>query len=562
MTAPSNSFFNVKFRRRRAWYLAFGASVVLLISATSTRADTTWDSQELTMNGNPAGSKTQWWFDSLNWSGNNPGGDPPLYLPPTKDGATTTPAVISPSTQTLPGGQGVVYNPQQQDLAHPDGDPNFTAAQGLTYPTGFGPQIVDALYIARNSTNQSVLTVKGDLTVKSSGTTGFRVGFSGSTAQALNEGKLVQLAGKVSVPTTNLDISSWEATGWGNGVYDYRGGILDVYNNLTGHGIRITHGSQANGTGGIGRIIMHNPATEGYVRTYTLTVASDRTNGDGITRGVGVVEFHFENGNTRPIQVMQNLSLNNGLDNSPQGSFPASTRSSRLSLVLDAAPTVDGNGVPQALGLIDVNSQGLLGGTIGGTGDLDGDATFNNDRVFSSADGVKDYYPRNVFTSRPTLTSQPEDNFLVSAIYNGTLYKWEVTYTGNIVWADVNAGTLASVSDTGGVDVVLKGVSSGPANSIPGDFNNNGVVDAADYVLWRKNQRTTNVLANDPYGPLVSDSQFALWRSNFGKTIGQGAGTALNSGAVPEPGAMLLVFVVLMGAATLRCCPARWCHAT
>jgi len=27
--------------------------------------------------------------------------------------------------------------------------------------------------------------------------------------------------------------------------------------------------------------------------------------------------------------------------------------------------------------------------------------------------------------------------------------------------------------------------------SIPGDFNNNGVVDAADYVVWRKGLGTT-----------------------------------------------------------------------
>jgi hypothetical protein len=281
-----------------------------------------------------------------------------------------------------------------------------------------------------------------------------------------------------------------------------------------------------------------------------LTVASDRTNGDGITRGVGVLEFHYENGDTRPIQVMQNLSINNGLDNSPQGSFPASTRSSRLSLILDAAPSVDVNGVPQTLGLIDVNSQGLLGGMITGTGDLDGDATFNNDRVFSSADGTRDYYPRGVWSTR--FPSSPESDFLVEAIYAGTVYRWEVSYTGNIIWADPNTGTLASVSDTGGVDVVLKGVSSAPATTIPGDYNNDNIVNGADYVVWRKNRMTNNMLPNDPFGPLILDSQYNLWRANFGKTPGTGAGSVVTMDAVPEPGTVVLTFGGLISVARVR----------
>jgi hypothetical protein len=38
-----------------------------------------------------------------------------------------------------------------------------------------------------------------------------------------------------------------------------------------------------------------------------------------------------------------------------------------------------------------------------------------------------------------------------------------------------------------------------------GEYNGNGSVDAADYVVWRKNQGTSNPLPNDPTGgPAVS----------------------------------------------------------
>jgi hypothetical protein len=48
-----------------------------------------------------------------------------------------------------------------------------------------------------------------------------------------------------------------------------------------------------------------------------------------------------------------------------------------------------------------------------------------------------------------------------------------------------------------------------------GDFNNNGVVDAADYVLWRDG----GTLQNDPT-PGVQAADYAVWRANFGKTGG------------------------------------------
>lgn len=399
-------FENNRVRRSRTIAMAVG--VLAIIAGGESQAATTWDSQALTMLNNPAGDGTQWWFDPYNWSGtgNNPGDNPPHFLPPSADGtgSAATDTQINAGTATLPGGEGVVYDPSSND-------PNFATAGTYAYPTGgFGPQVIGALYISRNTTNTNRLTIKGDLQVGlNANTSSFQVGRSGSSVGSQNLGEIVQTAGIVTAPTTNLDIGQWETSGWGNGTYDYRGGTLDIYNNLTNHGIRLSHGSATNGTGGIGKFIVHNPTTGGYVRTYTFSVASERTNGDGLTRGVGIVQFDFENGNTRPIQVVSNLSINNGLDNTPQGAFPASTRSSRLDLVLHSAPTVTA-GVPQNLGLFDVNFRNLVGGVINGTGDLDGDTVFNDDRVFSNANAPNPLSPSMPITrirlSRPFLAAR------------------------------------------------------------------------------------------------------------------------------------------------------------
>jgi autotransporter-associated beta strand protein len=67
------------------------------------------------------------------------------------------------------------------------------------------------------------------------------------------------------------------------------------------------------------------------------------------------------------------------------------------------------------------------------------------------------------------------------------------------------------------------------ATTLPGDFNLDGKVDAADYVVWRKN----------PGG--FPPNAYETWRANFGNPPGVGAG--LNEGAVPEPAAAVLVIL-------------------
>ena len=59
--------------------------------------------------------------------------------------------------------------------------------------------------------------------------------------------------------------------------------------------------------------------------------------------------------------------------------------------------------------------------------------------------------------------------------------------------------------------------------ALAGDYNHNGVVDAADYVVWRKGLGTT-----------YTQNDYDVWRANFGRTAGGGSGAAATA-AVPEP---------------------------
>jgi hypothetical protein len=68
------------------------------------------------------------------------------------------------------------------------------------------------------------------------------------------------------------------------------------------------------------------------------------------------------------------------------------------------------------------------------------------------------------------------------------------------------------------------------ATALSGDFNGDGVVDAADYVKWRNG-----------LGPTYSPSDYTTWRQNYGSHSGAGAGTVT---AVPEPALVALLAVV------------------
>jgi hypothetical protein len=84
---------------------------------------------------------------------------------------------------------------------------------------------------------------------------------------------------------------------------------------------------------------------------------------------------------------------------------------------------------------------------------------------------------------------------------------------------------------------------------ITGDYNNNGAVDAADYVVWRENLNTNTTLPNDSSPGMVTQADYDVWRANFGRTPGSGA--VLGAGAqVPEPASILML---LAGMSLLYC---------
>ena len=105
---------------------------------------------------------------------------------------------------------------------------------------------------------------------------------------------------------------------------------------------------------------------------------------------------------------------------------------------------------------------------------------------------------------------------------------------------------LATIDGTGSFvvtytrnDIFLSGFLLG----IPGDYNQNGTVDAADYTIWRDHLGQTFTLTNENPNAAtpgaVDAEDYAFWKPHFGEIAGGGPGSGANA-AVPEPTSRVL----------------------
>jgi concanavalin A-like lectin/glucanase superfamily protein/dockerin type I repeat protein/PEP-CTERM motif-containing protein len=89
------------------------------------------------------------------------------------------------------------------------------------------------------------------------------------------------------------------------------------------------------------------------------------------------------------------------------------------------------------------------------------------------------------------------------------------------------------------------------SSPVVGDYNGSGVVDAADYVVWRKTlgQSGFGLAADGNANNQVDPLDYNVWRAHFGQTTGSGSGSGANA-AVPEPSTLVMLVLATAG----------WCH--
>jgi hypothetical protein len=114
---------------------------------------------------------------------------------------------------------------------------------------------------------------------------------------------------------------------------------------------------------------------------------------------------------------------------------------------------------------------------------------------------------------------------------------YPISFVAGNELSDPNAESLLIEFVGGSITVVSD------SQPLTGDYNRNGVVDAADYVVWRNTlgQTSTGLPADGNGNGVIDASDYNVWRANFGRSVGGvGAGGAALA-AVPEPTTCMMV---------------------
>jgi hypothetical protein len=109
-------------------------------------------------------------------------------------------------------------------------------------------------------------------------------------------------------------------------------------------------------------------------------------------------------------------------------------------------------------------------------------------------------------------------NSLITTIASGVEIEWHVVYATNAVMLEA-------------ASVIVP---------LPGDYNGDGAVDAADYIVWRKTLGTNILTADGNADGVIDGHDYSVWRANFGQTGGGAAAVTHSTTNVPEPASTFL----------------------
>jgi fibronectin-binding autotransporter adhesin len=186
------------------------------------------------------------------------------------------------------------------------------------------------------------------------------------------------------------------------------------------------------------------------------------------------------------------------------------------------------------------------GGVLGGTGSLGGDVVFEEGGQFVT-EFVSGMIDPLAIAGNVDLSALAN---ALNVIGSGTGSSWTIaTYTGALTGTFENITTGYSVDYGTGSNSQITLNLAGPVG-VAGDYNENGTVDAADYVVWRNNLNEGGLPNEGGISPgMVDNDDYVFWRSRFGATAG-GAGSGASN--VPEPAGVVLAGLALLGMVCAR----------
>jgi autotransporter-associated beta strand protein len=320
-------------------------------------------------------------------------------------------------------------------------------------------------------------------------------------------------------------------------------------------GIQFNLNSDPAGLGFFGQIEIQEGAIRLINKTFSIATASGMTVSNGgqlqlaDNAGTAVPEYQMATGAILNINGVGTSAPSSG----PQGALRFGIQGGRTTTfknpVVLQTDSVISVGAANSIGVIEQAVSGAGGLTKHGDGKLvlshasnswTGDTTVLTAPTASATSVLSLANPtladgRDVYLSA-TRTAL-DLTFATTDTIRSLYFDGVAQATG--IWGATGSGAAhetSLITGTGRLNVV--GVAP---PGVPGDFNNNGVVDAGDYVLWRKGGPLQNEV--DTPGT-VNAQDYEDWRARFGNPPGSGSGSGLGATAIPEPATLVLFLLI------------------
>lgn len=379
------------------------------------------------------------------------------------------------------------------------------------------------------------------------------------------------------------------------------GGIVDVDNGVTfNNEPRVIVGTR-------GRIELDNGSLFGFTPAlgFGITV-NGFLGGDGLVRGsVELTETAFLESHagdflrfTGDVDNQGSLTIDNSemwfladfINNAPALGVPPGRIALQNGTVRFAEPLINDGVISSAYGTNDIHGDVINNERVVVARDtvasFYGDFTNNGTGTVTVLPGGNALFLANIFFTDTTVTS-PGPLGLVVGIGEGNLgtIGGPLSATGSAALAgrleiELDAGFVPEagnifeiVSADGGITGTFDTVTFPPlptglefgliygsntvtaevridstAAGLPGDYNNDGTVDASDYSVWRDKLGSAVALANDDT-PGVGQDDYTRWVNNFGQSL---LGGGIASAATPEPSSALLLLVAAASSILFR----------
>jgi ELWxxDGT repeat protein len=276
-----------------------------------------------------------------------------------------------------------------------------------------------------------------------------------------------------------------------DGVMNFSGGLTDIFGDVDN-----TATGQVVNSGGSTLTFFDDVVNNGDIRTTagSTTVFFGAYSGGGTITGIGTASFEG--------------------DLSPGNSAAAIVFGTSVELRPTSSLIIELGGTERGTQYDAIDVEGVI--TLGGT--LEVSLVDSGDGLFSPQAG--DTF--SIVTSDVAISGQ-FDSVQLPAL--GTLLQWHLNASAQ--------------------ELLL-------AVTVAGDFNQDGVVGAADYVLWRNSEGGSDLVPSaDANGDgAVNSADYEVWRQNFGLTaaaLGSMVGTT-----VPEPTTSVLVIAPLLATGGVR----------